>query len=145
MVTSASAAAARSVVALSRSCESMTRSWSPGSSTGARPSFSRLTASGLTSIPTTSLPLLARTAASGAPSFPSPTTAIGMTLLRGLRADEEVPTEAVLERPEERLRHPAEVRLLHVPVLDVVANPVREDVIDPNVLRPEAAALDELT
>ena len=61
---------------MSRSREAETSSWSPGSSTGATSVVQRAdTASGLTSMPRTSLPLLASTAASGAPSFPSPTTA----------------------------------------------------------------------
>ena len=73
-MSSPSAAASRSVVADSRSRDRETSSWRPGSSTGARPSFTRRTVSGLMSMPSTSLPLPARTAASGAPSFPSPTT-----------------------------------------------------------------------
>ncbi len=49
------------------------------------------------------------------------------------------------KRAEERLRHPAEVRLLHVAVLDVVADPVREDVIDARRRGRGSRALDELT
>ena len=96
-------------------------------------------------MPRTSLPLLASTAASGAPSLPSPTTAILTATYAGFRRDEEVPAEPALEGAEQPLRHPAEVRLLHVPILDVVADPVREDVVDTNIRDAEAGALDELT
>ena len=49
----------------------------------------------------------------------------------------------MLEAAEEPVGHPAEVRLLDVPVLDVVADAIREDVIDGQVEDPEAGAFDE--
>src|SRR6516162_8740868 len=65
-----------SMAASIRPSDPASRSSSPGSTTGARPARSSETCAGMRSTPTTSKPLLARTATNGAPSLPSPTTEI---------------------------------------------------------------------
>jgi len=55
-----------------------------------------------------------------------------------LGSEEQVPAESAFQESEKRSRHPTEIPLFDVPILDVVRDAIREDVLDPNVHRTEA-------
>src|SRR5262249_1903308 len=67
------------------------------------------------------------------------------TTLDRLSRDHEVPTKLTLKGPEERLGHPAEVRLFYIAILHVVAHPVPQPVIDRHLVHSEPVPLDELS
>src|SRR5688572_11810876 len=78
-------ASSKLLVARSRARDASIKPCNCGSSTGARPSFNAATYAALTSIPITSNPFEANTAAIGEPSLPSPTTdSRGASLLTGI-------------------------------------------------------------
>src|SRR5712664_1176639 len=64
-------------------------------------------------------------------------------LSHGLSGKEQVPAEAPFHESEYRPRHPAEIPLFDVPILDVVRDAVRKDVLDLNVRHAEAVSLQQ--
>src|SRR5712664_1004351 len=61
----------------------------------------------------------------------------------GLSGKEQVPAESPLQNSENRPRHPSEIPLFDVPILDIVRDAVRKDVLDLNVRHAEAVSFQQ--
>lgn len=62
----------------------------------------------------------------------------------GLARKTEMPAQSLLEGAEELPRHQAEMRFFDIPVLDIVRDPIRKDVLDLHVRNAKAAPLQQL-
>src|SRR5438105_4181204 len=64
---------------------------------------------------------------------------------RRLGRDAEMPAEPLFQLAKHRARQPAEIPLFTIAVLFILANAIRENVIDPQLHDTEAVPLDQLT